>query len=327
VNRAEFSRKLAFLATASILILYLAGCASWERTASFSRAAADFSDGFEHPDSRPDETASRSGGEQAESSLPSQDVQTPETSEIPDEMPALGMDVDFESLEGFDANPVVWGPGTWFDEHNRPDACLKLQDIYGDWGAYFIGPEERRITFTFDQGYENGFTPSILDTLKEKQVQAVFFLTGHYIRSRPDLVVRMIDEGHILGNHTNHHLDFTAVTPEEAFEDAAWMQRALREEFDYEMRLLRLPEGAFSEQVLEMNRQMGYKTVFWSFAYNDWDPANQMQPQEAREKVISRLHPGAIILMHTVGETNSLILADIIDAVREMGYDTAPFLP
>ncbi len=234
------------------------------------------------------------------------------------------MQVDYTALTQYEPTPVTWGPGSWFDEANRPTACLELQEKYAAYNAHFIGSDEPVVMLTFDEGYENGFTPVILDVLALKQVRAVFFLTGHYVRSQPELVQRMIDEGHLLGNHTDRHLNFTAVSPEEAFEDAVWMQNSLREQFGYEMRLLRLPEGAFSEQVLEMTRQMGYQTVFWSFGYKDWDPADQMSEEEALEKTISRLHPGAIYLLHAVGETNSLILDRLIDAIREKGYEAKP---
>ena len=323
--KSNLSKQSAVLAAACLLIAVLSGCAVWERTAAFPASS-----------SRPAASGKSSSSAVSQPETPVVPIPPPGTPpeqpsqpiesapELPVELPPLSMQVNYPSLSDFPPEAVTWGPGLWFDENNRPTACLKLQEKYALFNAHFIGPDEPVVMLTFDQGYENGFTHTILDVLAQKQVRAVFFLTGHYVRSQPDLVQRMIDEGHILGNHTNHHLNFTVVSPEEAFEDAAWMQTALREQFDYEMRLLRLPEGAFSEQVLEMTRQMGYETVFWSFGYNDWDPANQMPEQEALDKVVARLHPGAIMLLHTVGETNSLILDRIIDAIRDKGYDAKP---
>jgi peptidoglycan-N-acetylmuramic acid deacetylase len=327
--RTPARKQLAAVAIAFLFIATLPGCAVWERT-------VDFPGGSSRPASS--EKSSSPAVSKRETPItpappsgippenpPEQPSQPTESStESPVELPPLSMQVDYPSLSAFSPKAVTWGPGLWFDENNRPTACLELQEEYASFNAHFIGPDEPVVMLTFDLGYENGFTPAILDVLAQKQVRAVFFLTGHYLRSQPDLVRRIIDEGHILGNHTNHHLNFTAVSPEEAFEDAAWVQTALREQFDYEIRLLRLPEGAFSEQVLEMTRQMGYDTVFWSFGYNDWDPSNQMSEQEALEKLVARLHPGAIVLLHVVGETNSLILDRLIDSIHEKGYEASP---
>ena len=194
--------------------------------------------------------------------------------------------------------------------------------------ALAVCAEDKTIlNLTFDEGYENGYTAPILDTLKEKDVKAIFFLTGHYVRTQPELVQRMIDEGHILGSHSNEHKVYCKdITPEQSFEDAIWMQKYLRDNFDYEMRLFRFPEGEFSEQSLALMQQLGYKSLFWSFAYNDWNVNAQPAPDEAKEKIISFLHPGEIMLLHSVSSTNAEILPEIIDAVIEKGYDLTPFV-
>lgn len=244
--------------------------------------------------------------------------------EIIEDRPALSMTADFLALEGLSNEGVTWGPGVQQDENGRSVACEGLQEKYGDeYGVYFIGPEDSdTVTLTFDQGYENGYTASILDTLREKNVQAVFFLTGHYLRTQPELVQRMIDEGHIIGNHSNDHKVYCSdISAEESREDALYMQEALRNDFGYEMRLFRFPEGEFSEMSLSLVRDMGYTGVFWSFAYADWDPNNQPEPEKAKEKILSFVHPGEIMLLHSVSSTNAEILPDIIDSIRDMGYN------
>ena len=224
------------------------------------------------------------------------------------------------------AEPVKWGPGTIQDDLGRSTACTGLQDRFGKYNACFIGAEnEKTIALTFDQGYENGYTTPILDTLKEKGVRAVFFLTGHYVRSQPELVQRMIDEGHILGNHSDSHKVYCKdLSIEDSAADAIWMQNYLRENFGYEMRLFRFPEGEFSEQSLALMQQMGYKSLFWSFAYNDWDPNNQPDPAAARARIEKFLHPGEIMLLHSVSATNAQILPEVIDLIREKGYTIGP---
>ena len=264
-----------------------------------------------------------------ESSAPPIVIQPAEPSEVEEEpiiidRPALSMTADFLKLSELPNEGVTWGPGTHKDELGRSTACEGLQAEYGDrFGAYFIGPEdEKTVTISFDQGYENGYTSVILDTLKEKNVQAIFFLTGHYVRSQPELVQRMIDEGHILGNHSDAHKVYCIdITAEESREDALYMQQKLRDDFDYEMRLFRFPEGEFSEQSLALMQEMGYTSVFWSFAYADWDPNNQPEPDAAYEKILSFVHPGEIMLLHSVSSTNAEILGDVIDGIRDMGYE------
>ena len=251
-----------------------------------------------------------------------------EVEEQPVELPPLPMTADFEALKEISSESVLWGPGVHKDEQGRSTACVGLQEKYGKYDAFFIAPAETNsITLSFDQGYENGYTAPILDALKEKEVKAIFFLTGHYVRTQPELVQRMIDEGHILGSHSDAHAVYCKdLTPEQSFEDAMWMQQHLRDNFDYEMRLFRFPEGEFSEQSLSLMQQLGYKSVFWSFAYNDWNVNAQPDPKEAIEKITSFLHPGEIMLLHSVSSTNAEILPEIIDIIVEKGYELTPFV-
>ena len=237
--------------------------------------------------------------------------------------PALGS--NFPGVAQLSGEAVTWGPATNMDEKNRPIACLQLQEQYGEYNVNFIGPDEKQIYLTFDEGYENGNTADILDILKEKNVKAVFFVTGHYCKTNPDLVQRMIDEGHIVGNHSMNHPNFTTITPQEMYEEVKELHDYVQENFDYTMFLFRYPEGVFSEQSLAVLQDMGYQTAFWSYAYNDWDQNNQPDPATAYQKVTGALHPGAIYLLHAVSETNSEILSDFIDEARNQGYEVSVY--
>ncbi len=230
---------------------------------------------------------------------------------------------EFKYLAGLSAEQVPWGPGRNFDPDGKPTACTLLQKEYGGYSADFVrvGDEfDNKIFLTFDEGYENGYTPAILDVLKEKNVPAVFFITLSYAKSEPELVRRMIDEGHIVGNHTAKHPNMTTVSPEEGYDNVADLHNYVKENFGYEMYLFRFPEGAFSEQNLALLQKLGYRSVFWSFAYKDWDPNNQYDNDTAFEKVTGSLHSGEIFLLHAVSKTNAAILGDVIDCVREQGY-------
>lgn len=256
----------------------------------------------------------------------SQPEEAPEQEEK--SLPALSMNVDLDSLQSLSTDLVKWGPGTAKDEFGRSPACVDLQEKYGEkYNAVFIAPKEgNTITLSFDQGYENGYTAPILDVLKEKNVQAIFFLTGYYVRSQPELVQRMIDDGHILGSHSDGHKIYCSeLSIDESIKDAKWMQDHLRENFGYEMRIFRFPEGVFSEQSLALVQQLGYQSVFWSFAYSDWNPNNQPEPAAALERITSYLHPGEIMLLHSVSKTNSEILPQVIDIIREKGYKLCMF--
>lgn len=231
---------------------------------------------------------------------------------------------EFKYLAGLATEQVLWGPGTNFDADGKPTACTLLQKEYSGYAADFVrtGEEfDNKVYLTFDEGYENSYTSAILDVLKEKQVSAVFFITLPYAKSEPELVQRMIDEGHIVGNHTSKHPNMTTVSPEEGYDNVADLHNYVKENFDYEMYLFRFPEGAFSEQNLALLQKLGYKSVFWSFAYKDWDPDNQYDEETAFNKVTGSLHGGEIFLLHAVSKTNAAILGDVIDYVRNQGYN------
>lgn len=189
-------------------------------------------------------------------------------------------------------------------------------------GAIFLGDTSKKeLYLTFDNGYENGCTTKILDVLKEKQVPAAFFVTGHYVKSEPELVKRMAEEGHIVGNHSWSHPDMTTLSDAKIKEELVKVQEAVASlTSQKEMRYLRPPRGIFDERVLSVSREAGYTSVFWSIAYADWDTKQVRGAQYAYDKVMGQLHPGAVILLHAVSKDNADALGRIIDDARAQGY-------
>ncbi len=226
------------------------------------------------------------------------------------------------NVEQLDAAGRDWGLGSHTDEWNRPLDAIAAQEEYGDKSALFIKENEKTIYLTVDEGYEYGFSESILNTLKEKGVKAVFFVTEPYAKEQPELVKRMIDEGHVVGNHSVTHPSkgLPSQTLAEQKEEVMGNHAYIKENFDYEMRLFRYPAGKFSEQSLALVNNCNYTSVFWSFAYLDYDVNNQPDAAESLKKLVDKLHPGAIYLLHGESETNTEILGDFIDAAREQGY-------
>jgi peptidoglycan-N-acetylmuramic acid deacetylase len=232
---------------------------------------------------------------------------------------------DAQVLKTIDNTSRGWGQGTNFDEKNRPKGALNAQNTYGDYDALYIAEENPAIYLTIDEGYENGYTAKILDVLKEKNCPAVFFVTMDYVKQNPDLIRRMIKEGHVVGNHSVTHP--SAGLPSQSIdiqaEELMALHRYVKETFDYDMYLFRYPAGIHSDQSLALVQQLGYKSVFWSFAYRDWITDDQPDPAAALQQVTNRLHPGAIYLLHAVSSTNTQIMGDFIDHVRAQGYTFA----
>lgn len=238
-----------------------------------------------------------------------------------------GMSTDQEAIGGslpvassFSTKKNGWGQGKTVDDKNRPVAAVQAAGQYGKYGALFLGEDEGAITLTFDEGYENGYTPVILDTLKEKGVTAVFFVTGDYVKRQPELIRRMIDEGHAVGNHTQNHPSMPDLTEEKMRQEITELHQTLEQEFGYTMTLFRPPMGEFSEQSLAVTQSLGYRSVFWSFAYKDWVENEGIGAKAALEKTTAALHPGAIYLLHAVSADNAAMLGDFIDAARAAGY-------
>ena len=187
--------------------------------------------------------------------------------------------------------------------------------------CYDAKTQEKVLYLTFDCGYENGCTAGILDTLRDKNVKAAFFCTQPEMEGNPELIARMIAEGHSVGNHSVRHPDFSKLSRERMYEEVKGFDDYLRTHFGYSAAYFRYPQGKYSENSLELLNQMGYTCVFWSLAYEDWDLENQKGAEHALDTVISRLHPGAVILLHAVSPDNAAALGDIIDEARELGYE------
>ncbi len=213
-----------------------------------------------------------------------------------------------------------YGQGVNVDDKNRPTGALDFNAQYGKYSALAINEDDKRIELTFDQGYENGYTEKILDTLKEKNVRATFFLVGDYAEKNPDLVKRMIADGHIIGNHTQTHPSMPSLTAEEIQAEIGKLHDYVKEQFGYEMNVLRPPMGEFSEFSLSETKNTGYTTKLWSFAYKDWLTDDQPDPAYAKQKLIDGAHEGAIYLLHSVSATNAEVLGDVIDAIRARGF-------
>ncbi len=192
--------------------------------------------------------------------------------------------------------------------------------------AYFVGDteakDEKVIYLTFDCGYEAGYTPKILDALKKHNVKATFFVVGNYLTSAPEIVKRMENEGHIVANHTYSHPDMSEIKTKEKF-----LEELEQVEAEYEkitgkkmLKFYRPPQGKFSEENLKMANEAGYKTFFWSLAYVDWYKDKQPSKEEAFSKLIPRIHPGSIVLLHNTSETNANILDELLTKWESMGY-------
>ena len=206
------------------------------------------------------------------------------------------------------------------DDNNRPLGALDFNEKYKKYNAKAINNEKGVITLTFDQGYENGYTTKILDTLKQKKVKATFFVVQDYAERNPELVRRMIDEGHTLGNHSVTHRSTPELTEAECKSEINGLHEYIKDNFGYEMTTFRPPMGEYSEFSLAVTKECGYNTELWSFAYADWDTNAQPDKNEALVKLTSSLHDGAIYLLHSVSSTNAEILPDFIDEALNAGY-------
>lgn len=202
---------------------------------------------------------------------------------------------------------------------NGPASAQTLKQ----YDAVYVGDGKEKILYlTFDAGYENGCTAQILDILKKHDVKAAFFLVGNYLQKNGDLVRRMVEEGHIVGNHTMNHPDMSAITEKAAFQaELEGLETLFREVTGKELpKYYRPPQGVYSEENLKMAQELGYKTVFWSLAYKDWENDNQPTADYAMGKLLPRTHNGAVILLHATSKTNAEVLDDLLTGWKDMGY-------
>ena len=201
------------------------------------------------------------------------------------------------------------------------------QEELSQYDAWYLGDTSQKVLYlTFDCGYENGYTEPILDALKKHNAPAAFFVVGHMIESAPDIIRRMAEEGHIVGNHTYHHPDMSAIQDDTVFRQELESLEALyRETTGQEMlKYYRPPQGKYSTENLRQAQALGYRTVLWSLAYADWYVDDQPTAQQAYDKLLPRIHDGAIVLLHSTSRTNAEILDELLTKWEEMGYTFAP---
>ncbi len=212
--------------------------------------------------------------------------------------------------------------GLSFQEENQPPVPNLTAEELAPYNAYYYYPkQQKRLYLTFDAGYENGNMPAILDALKKHNAPAAFFVVGPYIKENPDLVKRMAAEGHVVGNHTWHHPNMTQKSQQEFEQELKRVEELYQQTVGSPMqRFYRPPEGKFSEENLTWAKSMGYRTVFWSLAYVDWNTDAQPSKEKAFEKLLPRTHDGAIVLLHSTSTTNAAIMDELLTKWEEMGY-------
>ena len=216
--------------------------------------------------------------------------------------------------------------GSWglsFRTEGQTPIGPAAQDTLSRYDAAYVGSSGEKVLYlTFDAGYENGCTEKILDTLQKHNVKAAFFLVGNYLEKNADLVRRMVEEGHIVGNHTMTHPDMSTITNKEAFQkELTDLEDLFRQITGKELpKYYRPPQGIYSEENLKLAKELGYKTVFWSLAYKDWENDNQPTKDYALGKLIPRTHNGAVILLHSTSKTNAQVLDELLTQWKNLGY-------
>ncbi len=241
--------------------------------------------------------------------------------------PTLGAPVWYRSIANADTQLDNTKIDWWIvrdKEHNTPRVNDKLTFKLEDYNAYYVGDTTKPVLYlTFDEGYENGYTAQILDVLKKTNVKAVFFVTSPYVTQNPDLIKRMYEEGHLVANHTKSHPSMPeyADTPDKFNHEFEDVNSKYKEIIGEDMpKLFRPPMGHYSEKSLAMTKDLGYSTVFWSFAYKDFDVKNQPKHEQAEKIILDNLHNGSILLLHAVSKTNAEILENVINEAQKQGY-------
>ncbi|MCD8083253.1 MAG: polysaccharide deacetylase family protein [Clostridiales bacterium] len=217
--------------------------------------------------------------------------------------------------------------GNWglsFQQEGKPPVANATSDYLRQFNAHYVADSEEKVIYlTFDAGYENGNTAPILDALKKHDAPATFFLVGNFLNTNPELVQRMVAEGHSVGNHTFHHPDMSKISTAETFSEELCSLEALYEQVAGQpmKKWYRPPQGKYSEANLQMAKELGYHTFIWRLAYVDWDENDQPTHEAAFDKLLSRIHPGAIVLLHSTSRTNAEILDELLSKWKEMGYE------
>lgn len=222
------------------------------------------------------------------------------------------------NAEAISNKAIHWGFSK--SKNHRPaDAGQELNSLLQQYDAFYLGnTKEKTIYLTFDNGYENGYTPKVLDVLKKQNVKAAFFVTGHFVKDQPELIKRMAEEGHIIGNHSYHHPDLTTKTSRVIQEELESVDEEVYKITGEKNNLyLRPPRGVFSERVLAETKKLGYQTVFWSVAFVDWKINAQKGWRYAYDNMIKQAHPGAVYLLHTVSKDNAEALDQAITDLKK----------
>ncbi|MEG1383732.1 MAG: polysaccharide deacetylase family protein [Oscillospiraceae bacterium] len=224
-------------------------------------------------------------------------------------------------IDSLSKSKIGWGPGREVNEKNQTVSSIEAQNKYSKLGGYFIFPDDDRVIYlTFDLGYENGHTESILDSLAKHKVKGTFFITQDYVNSSPLIVERIIREGHTLANHTVKHPSVPSISDARLNDEIMHLHTFILDKYGYSMTLFRYPMGEFSEYSLAKISEFGYKSIFWSFAYKDWVTDAQPDPDSSLKKIVGSLHPGAIFLLHAVSSTNDMIMNDFLIEAELLGY-------
>ncbi len=223
---------------------------------------------------------------------------------------------DYQSLPN-----KKYGWGLKKNKNAPPDVPADTVSLLEKYGAVYMDSEPRSLYLTFDEGYENGYTAEILDVLKEEKVPACFFVTGPYIKKEPELIKRMVAEGHTVGNHTVNHPSMPEVKDSEKLKnEIVGIANSFQELTGKEMRYFRPPMGEYSERTLAITRDLGYTTVFWSFAYKDWDVKAQKGTEYAYKQIMDGVHDGAVLLLHAVSEDNAHAMRQVIRDLKSQGF-------
>ncbi len=213
-----------------------------------------------------------------------------------------------------------WGL-SFQEEGKLPVANATIQEMEKHNAYYAEDTQEKVLYLTFDCGFENGNTPAILDALKKHKVKAAFFVVGNYLETSPDLVKRMVEEGHIVGNHSYHHPDMSQMGKEEFTKELGELETLYGQVAGTPMaKYYRPPQGKYSKNSMQLAKELGYRTIFWSLAYVDWNQDSQPTHEEAFDKLLKRVHPGAVVLLHNTSKTNGEILDELLTKWEGMGY-------
>ena len=277
---------------------------------------------FSHKDGKADQAAENVPDQVAES-VPEQDTDIADTSRyIPELSPtqATAARLSDEEIGALDNKKIGWGAK--HNGHDQPEIPKATRQMFLQHDTIFMGNSEDPVIYlTFDAGYENGYTESILDTLYQNNVRAAFFITGHYLKTNPQIVQRMLDENHIVGNHTDKHTSMPDDTDEKIHQELSDLSAAFLAVTGSEMKYMRPPMGEYSERTLALTARHGYCTVLWSFAYVDYDESQAKGADYAFQKITDNLHNGGIFLLHTESRENAEVLGKVISSAKDMGFE------